>query len=54
MRCAVLGRFQFRPSNWSMIMSQISLAFDASLMIRDEQGRYLPATAEKSSMPLAR
>ena len=28
-------------------MSQLSLAFDASLMIRDEQGRYLPATAEQ-------
>lgn len=29
-------------------MSQLSLAFDASLMIRNEQGHYLPATAEKS------
>lgn len=28
-------------------MSQLSLALDASLMIRDEQGRYLPATAEQ-------
>lgn len=28
-------------------MSQLSLAFDASLMIRDEHGRYLPATAEQ-------
>ena len=28
-------------------MSQLSLAFDTSLMIRDEQGRYLPATAEQ-------
>ena len=28
-------------------MSQLSLAFDASLMVRDEQGRYLPATAEQ-------
>lgn len=28
-------------------MSQLSLVFDASLMIRDEQGRYLPATAEQ-------
>jgi len=41
------GSGQFRPSNWSTIMSQLSLAFDASLMIRDEQGRYLPATAEQ-------
>lgn len=41
------GSGQFRPSNWSMIMSQLSLVFDASLMIRDEQGRYLPATAEQ-------
>lgn len=28
-------------------MSQLSFAFEASLMIRDEQGRYLPATAEQ-------
>jgi len=28
-------------------MSQLSLVFDASLMIRDEQGRYLPATADQ-------
>ncbi len=28
-------------------MSQLSLAFDVSLMIRDEQGRYLPASAEQ-------
>ncbi|MFW6593731.1 JAB domain-containing protein, partial [Pseudomonas aeruginosa] len=28
-------------------MSQLSLAFDTSLMIRDEQGRYMPATAEQ-------
>ncbi|OEC32966.1 DNA repair protein RadC [Pseudomonas cuatrocienegasensis] len=28
-------------------MSQLSLAFDASLLIRDEQGRYLPATADQ-------
>jgi hypothetical protein len=41
------GSGQFRLSNWSTIMSQLSLAFDASLMIRDEQGRYLPATAEQ-------
>jgi DNA repair protein RadC len=41
------GFGQFRPSNWSTIMSQLSLAFYASLMIRNEQGHYLPATAEK-------
>jgi hypothetical protein len=41
------GSGQFRPSNWSTIMSQLSLVFDASLMIRDEQGRYLPATADQ-------
>ena len=28
-------------------MSQLSLAFDSSLLIRDEQGRYLPATADQ-------
>jgi DNA repair protein RadC len=28
-------------------MSQLSLAFDTSLLIRDEQGRYLPATADQ-------
>jgi DNA repair protein RadC len=28
-------------------MSQLSLAFDSSLLIRDEQGRYLPASAEQ-------
>lgn len=28
-------------------MSQLSLAFDSSLLIRDEQGRYAPATAEQ-------
>ena len=28
-------------------MSQLSLAFDPSLLIRDEQGRYLPATTEQ-------
>ncbi|MGP9826116.1 JAB domain-containing protein [Ectopseudomonas khazarica] len=28
-------------------MSQLSLALNASMMIRDEQGRYLPATAEQ-------
>ncbi|MCY1372778.1 hypothetical protein D9M69_600100 [compost metagenome] len=28
-------------------MSKFSLAFDASPMIRDEHGRYLPATAEQ-------
>jgi len=39
------GVGQFRPSNRSTIMSQLSLAFDSSLLIRDEQGRYLPATA---------
>jgi hypothetical protein len=41
------GLGQFRPSNWSTIMSQLSLTFDASLMIRDEQDRYLPASAEQ-------
>ncbi|MFZ3203919.1 MAG: DNA repair protein RadC [Pseudomonas sp.] len=28
-------------------MSQLSFAFDSSLLIRDEQGRYLPATADQ-------
>ena len=28
-------------------MSQLSLAFNASLLIQDDQGRYLPATAEQ-------
>lgn len=28
-------------------MSQLSLAFHSSLLIRDEQGRYAPATAER-------
>jgi DNA repair protein RadC len=28
-------------------MSQLSLAFESSLLIRDEQGRYLPATADQ-------
>ena len=46
-RRAGAGSGQFRPSNWSTIMPQLSLAFDASLMIRDKHGRYLPATAEQ-------
>lgn len=28
-------------------MSQLSLAFNASLLVQDDQGRYLPATAEQ-------
>ncbi len=28
-------------------MSRLSLAYDSSLLIRGEQGRYLPATAEQ-------
>jgi len=28
-------------------MSQLTLAFDSSLLVRDEQGRYAPATAEQ-------
>ena len=28
-------------------MSQHSLAFNASLLVQDDQGRYLPATAEQ-------
>ncbi|MAE23566.1 DNA repair protein RadC [Pseudomonas chengduensis] len=28
-------------------MSQLSLTFDSSLLVRDDQGRYLPATADQ-------
>src|SRR3546814_17137708 len=30
-----------------MIMSQLSLSLDSSLLVRDDQGRYLPATADQ-------
>jgi len=28
-------------------MSQLSLSLDSSLLVRDDQGRYLPATADQ-------
>jgi hypothetical protein len=47
LRRAEAGSGQFRPSNRSTIMSQLSLSLDSSLLVRDDQGRYLPATADQ-------
>jgi len=47
LRRAEPGSGQFRPSNRSTIMSQLSFpSFDSTLMVRDAQGRYLPASAD--------
>ncbi|WP_438267792.1 hypothetical protein [Lonsdalea populi] len=45
LRRAGHGSGQFRPSNRSTIMSQLSFfSFDDALLVRDAQGRYLPAS----------
>ncbi|GJA75687.1 RadC family protein [Aeromonas caviae] len=48
LRRAGHGSGQFRPSNRSTIMSQLSFSsFDDALLVRDAQGRYLPASADQ-------
>src|SRR6218665_1146221 len=48
LRWAGIGSGKSRPSNRSTIMSQLSFSsFDASLMVRDAQGRYLLATSDQ-------
>ena len=47
LRRAEPGSGQFRPSNRSTIMSQLSFpSFDSCLLVRDAHGRYLPASAD--------
>src|SRR3546814_16025110 len=47
LRRAGAGSGQFRPSNRSTIMSQLSLSLDTPLMVRDGRGRYRPADADQ-------